>query len=284
MTKIPTVTLNNGVKMPQEGFGVFQIPDFEACKQAVKDALEVGYRLIDTAQIYQNEAAVGQAIQESSVPREDIFITTKIWVSDYGFEETKAAVEKSMERLQTDYLDLVLLHQPFNDYYRAYQALESLYDAKKLRVIGVSNFYPDRYIDLVNYSKIVPAINQLEMHVFHQRAEDQHYLEKYGTQIESWGPFAEGKNGLFTNETLVNIGKAHDKTAAQVALRYLIQLGAIIIPKSVHKERMQQNIDVWDFELSSEEMAQIKTLDLKKPLFIDHHSPEAIERFVNLEK
>ncbi|WP_156403315.1 aldo/keto reductase [Holzapfeliella floricola] len=281
---MPTVTLNNGVKMPQEGFGVFQIPDFDECKQAVKEALEVGYRLIDTAQIYQNESAVGQAIQESSVRREDIFITTKIWVTDYGFEETKAAVEKSMERLKTDYLDLVLLHQPFNDYYRAYQALEALYEAKKLRAIGVSNFYPDRYIDLANYAKVVPAVNQLEMHVFHQRAEDQYYLEKYGTKIESWGPFAEGKNGLFTNEVLVKIGQDHNKTAAQVALRYLSQLGAIIIPKSVHKERMQQNIEVWDFELTADEMAKIKALDLKQPLFIDHHSPAAIERFVDLKK
>ncbi|UQS82922.1 aldo/keto reductase [Bombilactobacillus folatiphilus] len=272
-----TLTLNNGVKMPQEGFGVYQIDDLETCKQAVKDALEIGYRSLDTAQAYHNEEAVGAAIAESSVDRQDIFLTTKVWISNYGYEQTKASVEESLRKLQTDYLDLVLLHQPYGDYYGAYRALEDMYEEGKLRAIGVSNFYPDRYVDLVKFNRIVPAVNQLETHVFHQRQIDREYLQKYGTQIESWGPFAEGRNDFFNNATLKEIGAEHDKTAAQVALRFLIQEGVVIIPKSTHQKRMQENLDIWDFALTAAEIEQITALDTKTSLFFDHADPQRVE-------
>jgi diketogulonate reductase-like aldo/keto reductase len=279
MVKIPTVTLNNGVQMPMEGFGVYQINDLEECKRAVKEALATGYRLIDTAQGYQNESAVGDAIQESPVDRKDVFLTTKIWPTNYGYEETKAAVEESLKRLKTDYIDLVLLHVPFGNYYAAYHALEDLYQEGKLRAIGVSNFYPDRYIDLIHFSKVVPAVNQIENHVFSQRKVDRKYLKKYGTQVEAWSPFAEGRYNLFTNETLVNIGKKYQKTAAQVALRFLVQNGIVVIPKSTHKERIEENLDIWDFNLSDDDLAQIEALDLKKNM-LDHEDPKTVEWFM----
>ncbi|WP_219912672.1 aldo/keto reductase [Bombilactobacillus bombi] len=265
--------------MPQEGFGVFQVNDLKVCEQAVLDALDVGYRLIDTAQAYGNEAAVGKAIQASSVKREDIFLTTKVWVSNAGYELAQASIMKSMDNLQTDYLDLVLIHQPFGDYYGTYRALEELYKVGKIRAIGVSNFYPDRYVDLVKNVSVTPAVNQLETHVFNQRQNDRIFLEKYGTQIESWGPFAEGKNNLFQNPTLTKIGQSYNKTAAQVALRFLIQSGVVVIPKSTHKERMQQNFDIWDFVLNEQEMQQLQALDTGKSLFIDHYAGETAEMF-----
>lgn len=274
---IPNITLNNGVEMPQEGFGVYQIADYEACKQAVKDALSVGYRAIDTAQAYHNEEAVGQAIAESEVDRQDIFITTKVWITNYGYEATKQSVLDSLDKLQTNYLDLVLLHQPYNDYYGAYRALEDLQAEGKLRAIGVSNFYADRYVDLVKFNRVVPQVNQLETHVFYQREEDNEYLKKYGTQIESWGPFAEGRNNFFDNETLQRIGDKYHKSVAQVALRFLTQKGVVIIPKSTHKERMQENLDIWDFELLSEDMQEIQSLDTKQSYFFDHEDPETVE-------
>lgn len=279
---IPTVKLNNGVEMPIEGFGVYQIPDFDECKQAVLDALDSGYRAIDTAQAYNNEEAVGAALKESKVSRKDIFLTTKVWISNYS--NAKASVEESMKKLGVDYLDLVLLHQPFADYYSAYRDLEALYKEGKIRAIGVSNFYPDRLIDLVSNTDVVPAINQVETHVFNQQVEANKYMKKYGVQIESWGPFAEGKNNLFTNPVLTEIGKKYNKSAAQVALRYLLQRNVVIIPKSVHKERMQQNLDLYDFELNDDDMNKILALDTKKSLFMDHESAETAEMFMNWSK
>lgn len=277
--QIANVTLNNGVIMPQEGLGVFQVNDLKECERAVSEALAVGYRSIDTAQAYGNEAAVGQAIKASGMKREDIFLTTKVWVSNAGYDKAKASIAQSMAKLQTDYLDLVLIHQPFGDYYGTYRALEELYKAGQIRAIGVSNFYPDRYVDLVKNMDVVPAVNQLETHVFNQRQTDRVFLDKYGTQIESWGPFAEGKNNLFHNPTLTKIGQQYDKTAAQVALRFLIQSGVVIIPKSTHKERMQQNINIWDFELSAADLEQITALDTGKSLFLDHYAGETAENF-----
>lgn len=279
---IPTVKLNNGVEMPIEGFGVYQVPDFNECKQAVLDALDSGYRAIDTAQAYDNEEAVGAALKESNIARKDIFLTTKVWISNYS--NAKASVEESMKKLGVDYLDLVLLHQPFADYYSAYRDLEALYKEGKIRAIGVSNFYPDRLIDLVSNTDVVPAIDQVETHVFNQQVEAQKYMEKYNVQIESWGPFAEGRNDLFTNPVLTEIGKKYNKSAAQVALKYLTQRNVVIIPKSVHKERMQQNLDLYDFELSDEDMKNILALDTKKSLFMNHESPETAEMFMNWSK
>jgi diketogulonate reductase-like aldo/keto reductase len=279
---IPNVKLNNGVEMPVEGFGVYQVPDFDECKQAVLDALDSGYRAIDTAQAYDNEEAVGAALKETDVPREDIFVTTKVWVTNYS--NARASVEESLEKLGLDYIDLVLLHQPFADYYAAYRDLEALYKEGKIRAIGVSNFYPDRLIDLINNVEVTPAVDQVETHVFNQQVEAQKYMEKYGVQIESWGPFAEGKNHLFTDPTLTEIGQKYGKSAAQVALRYLVQRNVVIIPKSVHKERMQQNLDIFDFELTSDDMDKILALDTKKPLFMDHEAPETVEMFMSWMK
>lgn len=282
MTDIPKITLNNGVQMPQEGFGVYQIAN-EATQQAVQSALDIGYRAIDTAQAYQNEQAVGQAIQDSPINRQDIFLTTKVWVSNYGYDKTKSSVEESLKKLQTDYLDLVLLHQAYNDYYGAYRALEDLYQAGKIRAIGVSNFYADRYVDLVKFNEVVPAVNQLETHVFYQRQAERPYLKQHGTKLESWGPFAEGRNNFFHNETLIQIGSNHHKTAAQVALRYLTQMGVIIIPKSTHQERMQENLDIWDFELTATEFQQIQQLDINQSLFFDHRDPEVVDSITDFK-
>ncbi len=272
------VTLSNGLKMPLLGFGVYQVPDLAECERVVSDAIQTGYRLIDTAQAYGNEEAVGRAIQKSDIPREDFFITSKIWISNFGYEKEKTSIEKSLARLQTDYIDLMLLHQPFNDYYGAYRALEEYYKAGKIKAIGVSNFSPDRLADLAIFNDITPMVNQVETHVFNQQLEAQKTMAEYGVQIESWGPFAEGKNNLFTNETLVRIGKQYNKTAAQVALRYLIQQGIVAIPKTVHKERMTQNLDIFDFSLSDEDMADILQLDKGESQFLSHVDPETVKR------
>ncbi|MGO5471978.1 aldo/keto reductase [Streptococcus hyointestinalis] len=272
------VTLSNGLKMPLLGFGVYQVPDLAECERVVSDAIQTGYRLIDTAQAYGNEEAVGRAIQKSDIPREDFFITSKIWISNFGYEKAKTSIEKSLARLQTDYIDLMLLHQPFNDYYGAYRALEEYYKAGKIKAIGVSNFSPDRLADLAIFNDITPMVNQVETHVFNQQLEAQKTMAEYGVQIESWGPFAEGKNNLFTNETLVRIGKQYNKTAAQVALRYLIQQGIVAIPKTVHKERMTQNLDIFDFSLSDEDMADILQLDKGESQFLSHVDPEMVKR------
>ncbi len=277
MVKIPNVKLNNGVLMPQEGFGVYQVPDYEQCKQAVKDALSVGYRAIDTAQGYQNEDAVGDAIAESDVDRKDIFITTKVWISNFGYEKTLETVNESLKKLKTDYLDLVLIHQPVADYYSAYRALEKLYNDGKIRAIGVSNMDPAKYVDFIMNNEVKPAVNQVETHVFNQQKTLRKYMNENDTQIESWAPFAEGKNNLFSNEVLNSIGEKYAKSAAQVALKFLAQSGVVIIPKSTHVERMKENIDIWDFELTEDEMNKISDLDLNKSLFLDHSNPETIK-------
>lgn len=275
------VSLNNGVKMPILGYGVYQIPDASECERCVLDAIEVGYRSIDTAQAYGNEEAVGNAIKKSGVAREELFITTKVWISNAGYEKAKASIAESLQKLQLDYLDLVLIHQPFGDYYGTYRAMEELYEQGKIRAIGVSNFYPDRYIDLVRFTNVVPAVNQVETHVFNQQLDAHEIMEKYGTQIESWGPFAEGRNELFTNETLQMIGDKYNKTTAQVALRYLLQRDVVVIPKTTHKERMIQNLDVFDFSLTEEDMETIKGLDKKESAFFSHYDPKLVEMLVN---
>ena len=275
------VKLLNGVEMPILGFGVYQIPDLEECERVVLEAIEVGYRSIDTAQVYGNEEAVGNAIKKSEVDRKEFFVTTKVWISNSGYEKAKASIEESLKKLQTDYIDLLLIHQPFGDYYGTYRAMEEYYKAGKLRAIGVSNFYPDRFVDIVNFVEIKPMINQVETHVFNQQIIPQEIMKEYGTQIESWGPFAEGKNNLFTNETLVEIGKKYDKTAAQVALRYLIQRDIVVIPKTVKKDRMIQNFSVFDFELSEDDMKEILKLDKKESLFLSHFDPETVKFLVN---
>ncbi len=275
------VKLLNGVEMPILGFGVYQIPDLEECERVVLEAIEVGYRSIDTAQVYGNEEAVGNAIKKSGVDRKEFFVTTKVWISNSGYEKAKASIEESLKKLQTDYIDLLLIHQPFGDYYGTYRAMEEYYKAGKLRAIGVSNFYPDRFVDIVNFVEIKPMINQVETHVFNQQIIPQEIMKEYGTQIESWGPFAEGKNNLFTNETLVEIGKKYDKTAAQVALRYLIQRDIVVIPKTVKKDRMIQNFSVFDFELSEDDMKEILKLDKKESLFLSHFDPETVKFLIN---
>jgi diketogulonate reductase-like aldo/keto reductase len=275
------VTLNNGVEMPILGYGVYQIPDMEECERCVLDAIDVGYRLIDTAQSYGNERAVGNAIKKSSVSREELFITTKLWISELGYEKTKKSIEGSLERLQLEYIDLLLIHQPFNDYYGAYRAMEEYYKAGKLRAIGVSNFYPDRLIDFVKFNEITPQVNQVEVHPFHQQAKAHEIMKDKGVQIQAWAPFAEGKNNLFTNLVLTEIGQKYGKSAAQVTLRFLIQSGVSVLPKSVQKERMIQNMDIFDFELSLKDMDKIKTLDSDDSSFFSHQDPEMVERLVN---
>lgn len=278
-----TITLSNGVKMPQMGYGVYQVSP-EECERCVLDAISVGYRLIDTAQAYHNEEGVGNAIQKCGVPREELFIVTKIWISNAGEDKAYKSILESLEKLKSDYIDLLLIHQPFGDYYGSYRAMERAYREGKVRAIGVSNFYPDRFIDLQEHVEIKPMVNQVETHVFNQQVEAQRYMEKYGCHIMSWGPFAEGLNDFFHNEVLTEIGKAHGKTLAQTALRFLIQRGVIIIPKSTHKERMQENLDIFDFELTAEEMERISALDLKHSLFFSHHEPAMVEQFMQWEK
>lgn len=275
-----TIKLNNGIEMPQIGYGVYQVSPDE-CERCVSDALKTGYRMIDTAQAYHNEEGVGRAVKNSGINRSDIFIVSKVWISNYGYEKAKASIDESLRKLQTDYIDLMLLHQPFCDRYGAYRALEDAYREGKLRAIGVSNFYPDHFIDLASNVDIVPAVNQVETHVFDQQTEAQKIMEEFGTRIISWGPLAEGRNNLFSNETLTKIGNSHGKSVAQIALRWLIQRGVIIIPKSVHIERMEQNLDIFDFELTDEEMAEIATLDTGKSLFFDHHDAETTKLFMS---
>ena len=273
------ITLNNGVKMPQMGYGVYQVSPAE-CERCVLDAISVGYRMIDTAQAYHNEEGVGNAIQKCGVPREELFIVTKVWISNAGEEKAYASILESLKKLKSDYIDLLLIHQPFGDYYGTYRAMERAYREGKVRAIGVSNFYPDRFIDLQEHVEIKPMVNQVETHVFNQQVEPQKYMEKYGCHIMSWGPFAEGLNDFFHNEVLQEIGKAHGKTLAQTALRFLIQRGVIIIPKSTRKERMQENLDIFDFELTADEMARIAALDLKHSLFFSHYEPKMVEQFM----
>ena len=278
-----TITLNNGVKMPHMGYGVYQVSPAE-CERCVLDAISMGYRLIDTAQAYHNEEGVGNAIMKCGVPREELFIVTKIWISNAGEEKAYNSILESLKKLKSDYIDLLLIHQPFGDYYGSYRAMERAYREGKVRAIGVSNFYPDRFIDLQEHVEIKPMVNQVETHVFNQQVEAQKYMEKYGCHIMSWGPFAEGLNDFFHNEVLAEIGKVHGKTLAQTALRFLIQRGVIIIPKSTHKERMQENISIFDFELTDAEMERISALDLKRSLFFSHYEPKMVEQFMQWAK
>ena len=263
--------------MPILGFGVYQIPDAKECEESVFEAIQAGYRLIDTAAAYMNEEAVGKAIKRSGVPREELFITTKLWIQDAGYENAKKAFEKSLKKLGLDYLDLYLIHQPFGDVYGSWRAMEELYSEGKINAIGVSNFYPDRIIDLIVHNKVVPAVNQIETHPFNQQLETQKFLQDNDVQIQSWGPFAEGKNDMFTNELLASIAAKYKKSVAQVILRWLTQRGVVVIPKSVRKERIEENFSVFDFELSSEDMDAIATLDTKQSLFIDHRNPETVK-------
>lgn len=268
------VTLSNGVKMPLEGFGVFQVPEAAICEQAVGEALSVGYRLIDTAAAYFNEEAVGAAIRKSGVPREELFITTKLWIQDAGYESAKKAFETSMQKLGLDYLDLYLIHQPMNNYYGAWQAMEELYEAGKIRAIGVCNFYPDRLTDLCMNARISPMVNQVELHPFFAQTRAIENMKALHVQPEAWGPMAEGKHGIFTHPVLTEIGQKYGKTAAQVALRWNAQRGVVIIPKSTHRERMEENFRIWDFTLSEEDMAAIAALDLGHSEIIDHSTAE----------
>jgi 2,5-diketo-D-gluconate reductase A len=267
-----TVTLNNGVQMPILGFGVYQIPA-EQTEQAVTDALAAGYRHIDTAAAYGNEEAVGRAIQSSGIPRDELFVTTKLWVSDTGEDNTKRAFEKSLQRLGLDHLDLYLIHQPFGDYYGSWRAMQQLHRKGVVKAIGVSNFYPDRLVDLIDHNEVIPAVNQIETHPFFQRTTDQKLMRERGVQIESWGPFAEGRNNLFSDPTLSEIGAAHGKSVAQVVLRWLTQRGVVVIPKSVRADRIAENIDVFDFQLTDDEMTRIATMDTGGSLFLDHRDP-----------
>lgn len=275
------VTLNNGVKMPILGFGVWQIPDADECEKSVYEALMAGYRLIDTAAAYLNEEAVGRAIKRSGMPREELFVTTKLWVQDTGYERTKKAFEKSLKRLQLDYLDLYLIHQPFGDIYGSWRAMEELYAQGKIRAIGVSNFEPDRLVDLILHNEITPTVNQVETHPFFQQIENAGVMKEYSVQIESWGPLAQGKNNIFQNETLVSLSEKHDKSVSQVILRWLTQRGIVTIPKSTHKERIIENFNIFDFQLTEEDMTTIATLDTKKSLGPSKRDPERVKFFAN---
>ncbi|MDC4241342.1 aldo/keto reductase [Clostridium tertium] len=277
------VTLNNGVKMPILGYGVYQIEDLKECERCVLDAIEVGYRLIDTAQTYGNEEAVGRAIKKCNVPREELFITTKVWISNAGYEKAQTSIEESLKKLQLEYLDLVLIHEPFNDYYGTYRAMEEMYKGGNIRAIGVSNFYPDRLVDLIKFNEVVPAINQVETHPFNQQVRAKEIMDKYGVQIESWAPFAEGRNNIFTNKTLKEVGDKYNKSIAQVALKYLIQRGVIVILKSVHKERMIENFNIFDFKLDDYDMKKIVKLDKAKSAFFSYYDPDVVEIFAELD-
>lgn len=270
------VTLNNGIEMPILGFGVFQVPPADT-ENVVVEAIKAGYRSIDTAAAYRNEEAVGRAVKRSGIARDELFITTKLWIQDAGYEKAKKAFEVSMQKLQMDYVDLYLIHQPLGDVHGAWRAMEELYKEGKIRAIGVSNFQPDRLMDIITFNEIVPAVNQVETHVFHQQNENQKFMQDNGVQIMSWGPFAEGKNNMFTNEVLTGIAKEHNKSVAQVVLRWLIQRDVVVIPKSVRRERMDENFNVFDFELSTEDMQQIKTLDQGASLFFDHRDPAIVK-------
>lgn len=277
------VTLNNGVKMPILGYGVYQVTP-EECERCVLDAISVGYRLIDTAQAYGNEEGVGNAISKCGVPREELFITTKVWISNSGYEKAKQSIEKSLQKLQTSYIDLMLIHQPFGDYYGTYRAMVEAYQEGKIRAIGVSNFYPDRLIDFCQFQEIIPAINQVETHPFHQQVEARDIMKKYGVQIQSWGPFAEGRKDIFQNEILVQIAAQYNKSVAQVILRYLIEQNIVVIPKSVRKERMIENFNIFDFQLSEQDKALIASLDEKTSAFFSHYDPDTVEFLCSLGK
>ena len=272
-----TIKLNNGVEMPILGFGVFQVTDLNECEQSVVDAIETGYRLIDTAASYGNEEAVGNAIKKSGVKREELFITTKLWIQSDGYNGTKKTFENALKRLKLEYLDLYLIHQPFGDVYGEWRAMQELYKEGKVRAIGVSNFQPDRLMDLIVHNEINPAVNQIETHPFHQQIEAHKFLEENNIQIESWGPFAEGKNNIFHNELLTSIGKKYNKSVAQVVLRWFTQRAVVVIPKSVHKGRMEENFNIFDFELNVEDMEAIKTLDTNASLFFDHRDPSMVK-------
>jgi 2,5-diketo-D-gluconate reductase A len=275
------VTLNNGIKMPILGYGVYQVTKDE-CERCVLDALKAGYRSIDTAQSYFNEEEVGSAIKKSGIPREDIFLTSKVWIEHYGYESCKKSVEESLKKLQTDYLDLMLLHQPFSDYYGAWRALEDLYEEGKLRAIGISNFYPDRMVDIASFARIRPMVNQIETHPYNQQTAAKLYMDKYGVQIEAWAPFGEGRGGLFEDKALKEIGYKYGKTTAQVMLRWHIQRGVAVIPKSTHYERMKENFNVFDFELSDSDMEIISALDKNESSFFSHYDPAMVEWFVKM--
>lgn len=277
MSKIEIVKLNNGVSMPLEGFGVFQVPDAAQCEKAVLDAIESGYRLIDTAAAYMNEEAVGKAIKKCGVPREELFITTKLWVQDASYECAKRAIEISLKKLGLDYIDLYLIHQPMGDYIGAYRAMEEAYKVGHLKAIGVCNFYPERLADLCETVEITPMVNQVELHPFFQQPKALELMKEYDVVPEAWGPFAEGKHGIFSHPVLTAIGKKYGKTAAQVALRWNTQRGVVVIPKSVHKERMEQNIDIWDFELNAEDMAEIAKLDIGHSDIVNHYDPAFVK-------
>ena len=277
------VTLNNGIKMPLEGFGVFQVPDPAQCKQAVLDAINSGYRLIDTAAAYMNEEAVGAAIKESGVDRSELFITTKLWVQDADYESAKKAIETSLEKLGLDYLDLYLIHQPMGDYVGAYRAMEEAYKEGKLRAIGVCNFYPARLADLCETVDVIPAVNQIELHPFFQQEDALALMKEYGVRPEAWGPFAEGNHGIFTHPVLSSIGEKYGKSAAQVALRWNVQRGVVVIPKSVHKDRMEQNMNIWDFELSEEDMNEIAKLDIGHSEIVNHDDPNFVKMLHGLK-
>lgn len=273
----PAVTLNNDVQMPILGFGVFQVPDPAECERSVRDAIDVGYRLLDTAASYGNEEAVGAAIRNHGIERSELFVTTKLWIQDASYEGAKAAFERSINKLQLDYLDLYLIHQPYGDVYGAWRAMEELHRAGRIRAIGVSNFYPDRLVDFVLHNDIAPAVNQIEIHPFHQQGDAQAILQEYKVQAEAWGPFAEGKNGLFANDVLQAIGRKYGKSVAQVVLRWLMQREIVAIPKSVRKERMAENFAIFDFELDQDDFAAIGTLDQKASSFFDHRDPEKVK-------
>lgn len=273
-----SVVLNNGVEMPLLGFGVFQMTDSGECERSVAEAIRVGYRLIDTAASYENEEEVGRAIRQSGIPREALFVTTKLWIQDAGYERTKRAFERSLRRLQLDYLDLYLIHQPYGDIYGSWRAMEELYRDGRVRAIGVSNFHPDRVMDLTMHNEVVPVVNQVETHPFHQQIENQKFLEEYNIQIESWGPFAEGRNNIFHNDLLFSIAGKHGKSVAQVVLRWLTQRKVVAIPKSVRPERIAENFDIFGFDLSPDEMESIATLDTGASLFFDHSDPQMVKR------
>ena len=277
------VKLNNGIEMPILGYGVYQVTP-EECERCVSDAISVGDRRIDTAHAHGNEEGVGNAIRKSNIPRKDLFITTKVWISNAGYEKAKASIEESLQKLQTDYIDLLLIHQPFNDYYGTYRAMEEANKAGKVRAIGVSNFYPDRFVDLAEFCEIKPAVNQMETHVFNQQRKLREVMQEYGTELMAWGPFAEGRNDFFTNGTLAAIGVKYGKSVAQVALRFLIQRGIVVIPKSTHKERMIENFNVFDFSLTEREMTVIAALDNEKSLFFSHYDPEMVKWLINYVK
>ena len=277
------VKLNNGIEMPVLGYGVYQVSP-EECERCVLDAIRSGYRSIDTAQAYYNEEGVGNAIRKCGIPRNELFITTKIWISNAGYEKAKVSIDESLRKLKTDYADLLLIHQPFNDYYGSYRAMEEALVNGKARAIGVSNFYPDRFVDLAECCDVIPAVNQVETHVFNQQTAASELMKKYGTQVMAWGPFAEGRNGFFTNETLKSIGEKYGKTVAQTALRFLVQRGVAVIPKSTHIERMRENFDIFDFELSAEDMTAIAALDKGESLFLSHYDPATVEYLIHLGK